>query len=163
MIPEYDCRVPATLVAVMNNEGWTTLTNDHLQYHELEDLGGTELIARSNQAADLTKVSHSRRRWRTFLRKRVSSYFSSVVAPSWRSPPSTSDYPIQARIVRSAGSNSRASSNGVRLACSNVNIRSQIRQIGHSRSWHQGFLSVVFRHKPTGTLIPGSTSPFPPV
>jgi hypothetical protein len=71
-------------------------------------------VSRANQAAALAKISCSSRSLRFSRRNRVSSSRSALVRLSWRLPESRSACATQFRIVCSDGSNSAASSAGLR-------------------------------------------------
>jgi site-specific DNA recombinase len=87
-----------------------------VRFHELEDLSGIEPVSRANQAVAFARISRSRRNCLFSRRKRASSCFSSVVRPSWRCPSSVSACLTHCRMLSEEGSNSRASSTGVRPA-----------------------------------------------
>jgi len=84
--------------------------------HELESFGGTELVSRANQAAAFDKISRSIFSCRFSRRSRRNSSRSAVVNPSALRPSSRSAWWTQFRIACADGSNSLASSSGVRPA-----------------------------------------------
>ena len=84
--------------------------------HEWEPFGGITSVSRANQAAAFERISRSNLSWRFSRRRRLSSSRSAVVRPSPRRPSSRSARATQLRIACADGSNSFASSSGVRPA-----------------------------------------------
>ena len=82
--------------------------------HELESRSGIELLSRADQAAAFPRMSRSIRSCRTSRFNWHNSCRSSVVSPSLRTPSSRSACLTQVRIAPAEGSNSRASSSGLR-------------------------------------------------
>ena len=85
-----------------------------IRSHEPVDLPGT--VSRANQAVAFAKMFRSSRSRRFSRRRRRSSSRSAVLGPSARCPSSRSACTTQLRIACADGSNSRASSSGVRPA-----------------------------------------------
>ncbi len=94
-----------------------------IRLHDFEDLGGIESVSRANQAAAFAKISRSRRMRRFSRRSRRSSSRSALVSPSRRRPSSLSAWATQFLMVCADGSNSLASSEGVRPARTSSTIR----------------------------------------
>ena len=87
-----------------------------IHFHEPEDSLEIGSLSRANQAAAFANISRSTLSCLFSLRNFRSSARSTVVRPSLRRPSSRSAWAIQLRIVCSLGSNSRASSPGLRPA-----------------------------------------------
>ncbi len=94
---------------------------------EPEPFGGIAFVSRANQAAApgsspgqaFERISHSSRSWRFSRRSRLSSSRSAVVRPPSPRPALRSHCATQFLIDCAVGSNSCASSSGVRPACTN--------------------------------------------
>jgi len=95
-----------------------------VRVYESEDFGGASPFSRANQAVAFASISRSCFSSRSFLRSSRSSSRSSVESPSALFPSSRSACFNQFRIVVSVGSNSSASSDGVRPFRASSTIRS---------------------------------------
>ena len=103
----------AGAIAASTLGGRTSFT-ESVRLHERESFCGIVSVSRANQAAAFDKISRSMRNCLFSRRNRASSFRSCVVRPSARRPSSRSACATQLRIVGSEGSNSFASSRGVR-------------------------------------------------
>src|SRR5271170_7409081 len=112
-----------------------------IRAHEFERRDGTEPVSVANQAAAFDSISRSSRRTRFSRRKRASSWRSSLVSPSRRLPASRSACATQLRIDWAVGSNSFASSSGLRPArTSSIILR---RYSGAYRAWLLGIVALL--------------------
>src|SRR5262245_1642650 len=94
-----------------------------VRLYEFVDPSGIVPVSRANQAAAFFRISRSCFSCRFSRRNRLSSSRSSVVRPSWRRPSFRSACATQFRIAWADGSNSCASSSGVRPARTSSTIR----------------------------------------
>src|SRR3954463_13851601 len=85
--------------------------------HEPEPFAGIAFVSRANQAAAFERISRSSRSWRFSRLSRLSSSRSAVVRPPSPRPAFLENCATQFLIDCAVGSNSAASSSGVRPAC----------------------------------------------
>src|SRR3954451_12478813 len=119
--------------------------------HEPEPFGGIVFVSRANQAAAFERISRSSLSWRFSRRSRLSSSRSAVVRPPSPRPPLRSDCANQFLIDCAVGSNSAASSSGVRPACTSSTIWRR-----NSGEYGNLVLAIVDSLEPNG---PVSTKP----